>query len=80
MKRETGRTETGDQMRRRWARALLRTLPGWRTVAPTTGTVTAVAYALKKFDQEMQALREFKREEEIDRQERLGRTRKRRRK
>lgn len=45
--------ETDRAIERRWARSLLRSLPGWQTVPPTTGTVTSVAYTLRQFAKEM---------------------------
>lgn len=36
-----------------WGRALLRTLPGWKTTPPTHGEVVSVGHALRRwFDEE----------------------------
>ena len=47
--------ETKQQRAERWARALLRTLPGWRTTPPSRGEVAAVAYAMKLYAAEAAA-------------------------
>lgn len=49
----------------RWARAILRSLPGWTTVAPTHTQVIQVAFALSRFDKEMQDIRSLRRKTQI---------------
>lgn len=45
----------------RWARAILKGLPGWTTVPPTHAQVEELVKGLAAFDKEMQGIRSLRR-------------------